>query len=93
MSPFNVSFFPVNLVTNLTSLILYPNPTTSQLNVNIKDGSYDRIIIFSSTGQLIKTIEPNSSELTIDVSQYASGLYFARFVKDKSAFTKRFIKK
>jgi len=71
---------------------LYPNPTNSVLNIDILDGSFDEISVFSTTGMLIKQIEPNGNKLTIDVSQFATGMYFIRFVSNGLAVTKRFIK-
>ncbi|MEM7187617.1 MAG: GEVED domain-containing protein, partial [Bacteroidota bacterium] len=50
---------------------LYPNPTTSKLTIDILEGSYDEIMVFSTTGKLVKQIDPNGN-LTIDVSQFAS---------------------
>lgn len=71
---------------------LYPNPATSKLTIDILEGSYDEIMIFSTTGTLVKQIDPNGSNFTIDVSQFASGMYFVRFVSNGLAVTKRFIK-
>jgi len=71
---------------------LYPNPTNSVLNIDILDGTYDEISIFSTTGKLVKKVEPNGNNLTIDVSQFATGMYFVRFVSNGLAVTKRFIK-
>jgi chitodextrinase len=71
---------------------LYPNPTNSILNIEITKGSYDEIMIFSPTGQLVKTIKPSNDSLAIDVSEFASGMYFVRFVSNGLAVTRRFIK-
>lgn len=71
---------------------LYPNPTTSILNIEISEGSFDEIMIFSTAGQLVKTIKPSDDNLAIDVSEFASGMYFVRFVSNGLAVTKRFIK-
>lgn len=72
---------------------MYPNPTRSQVTIDILDGDFDEILIFSSTGTMVKKINPNIDALSIDVSQYASGVYFVRFVsKEGLAVTKRFIK-
>ena len=71
---------------------LYPNPANSQLNIEILDGTYDEIMVFSSTGKLVETISGGSDSMSIDVSKYATGMYFVRFVTGKLAVTKRFIK-
>ncbi len=71
---------------------LYPNPTNSVLNIDILEGSFDEIMIFSTTGAMVKKVEPNGTNLTIDVSEFAAGMYFVRFVSNGLAVTKRFIK-
>ncbi|MGY3794602.1 GEVED domain-containing protein [Aquimarina sp. 433] len=75
-----------------SNISLYPNPASSQLNIEIVGGSFTQIEIFSSTGAVAKKINPNVDSLSIDVSQLASGMYFARFTStDGFAITKRFV--
>ncbi len=71
---------------------LYPNPANERLNISILDASFDEILIFSSTGALIKTLDTSSNDLSVDVSEFSSGLYFIRFVANGLAMTKRFVK-
>ena len=72
---------------------LYPNPTRSQLTIDILDETYDEVIIFSSTGTIVQQINPKEDSLSIDVSKLSSGMYFVRFVsKEGLAVTKRFVK-
>ena len=71
---------------------LYPNPAQTILNIKIKEGQYDEIMIFSSVGNLVKTIRPEQNDISINVSDLASGMYFVRFVTGKLAVTKRFVK-
>lgn len=80
-----------NATTN-DNIKLYPNPTNSILNIEILEGNFDEIVVFSSTGKVIQTIDPNTDNLSVDVSQLASGMYFVRFVSNGLAATKRFIK-
>ncbi|MDC8004976.1 GEVED domain-containing protein [Aureisphaera galaxeae] len=71
---------------------LYPNPTQSRLNIEILNGAFDEIVIFSSAGQIVHEAEGGIDKFTVDVSQFASGMYFVRFVSNGKAVTKRFIK-
>lgn len=72
---------------------LYPNPTRSQLTIDVLDERYTEIIIFSSTGTIVQEINPKEDSLSVDVSKLSSGMYFVRFVsKEGLAVTKRFIK-
>ena len=72
---------------------LYPNPTRSQLTIDVLDETYEEITIFSSTGTIVQKMNPKQGSLSVDVSKLSSGMYFVRFVsKDGLAVTKRFIK-
>lgn len=71
---------------------LYPNPTNDILNIVILEESYDEITIFSTTGNIVKSVKDVENTMSIDVSEYATGLYFVRFVTGKFAVTKRFVK-
>jgi hypothetical protein len=75
-----------------SNIKIYPNPTNAMLNIDILEGTYDEIVIFSTSGKLLYKVENNSNNLSIDVSQYASGMYFIKFVSNGIAVTKRFIK-
>jgi hypothetical protein len=76
------------------SIKVFPNPASSTLNIRLEnDIEVERVLIFSYTGQLVKTLELNQTDVSIDISQLASGMYFARFENNSLAFTKRFIKK
>lgn len=71
---------------------LFPNPANTSLNIEILNEKYDEITIFSTNGNLVKTIDEVENNMTIDVSQFTSGVYFVRFVTGKFAVTKRFVK-
>ena len=71
---------------------LYPNPVDQMLTIETGNGTFDEIIVFSATGQVIYQANEHAELLQVDVSQYASGMYFVRFVSEGLAFTKRFIK-
>ncbi len=71
---------------------IYPSPATSILNVNIYAEDFNEIVIFSPKGGILKKIYTKESELSIDVSQFSSGMYFAKFISPTTSITKRFIK-
>ncbi len=71
---------------------LFPNPAYTVLNIEILNGQYDEILVYSMTGQLVGQIDPSSEQLTMDVSNLATGMYFVRFISEGLATTKRFIK-
>ena len=77
---------------SLNNIKLYPNPARTQLNIEIAHGKFEEITIFSSNGAIVKQIQPDNAITQIDVSEFASGMYFVRFVSEGLAVTKRFIK-
>jgi len=79
--------------TTNANISMHPNPAESVVYIEIKEGQYDEIQIFSMTGQLVKTLQQTDRNLTLDVSDFASGMYFVRFVADGFAHTKRSVKK
>ena len=74
------------------NISMYPNPVNSELTIAIKEGNFDEIKIFSSTGAMVKKLSPKVGANVIDVSQFTTGVYFVRFVSKRLAVTERFIK-
>lgn len=71
---------------------IYPNPASSRLMLEVLDGTYDEIMIISTNGTIVKSISSGQRQVQIDVSEFASGMYFVRLVSNGLATTKRFIK-
>ena len=78
---------------NYPSLRVYPNPTNGQLRIECRDGACPvptEIEIYSVVGQLLQSKIINlQSEILIDISHLANGIYFlkinnkvVRFVKE-----------
>ena len=63
----------------LSTILLYPNPTHSSVNVELGDGvRATDIRIFNAFGQLISSTSVTSSRTNIDVSQMPNGIYFVQ---------------
>ncbi|MCH9661753.1 MAG: T9SS type A sorting domain-containing protein [Bacteroidetes bacterium] len=78
--------------TSVDNIKLFPNPAQSVINIEINEGSYDEIVVFSTTGKIVYSTKSEEQSIQVDVSRLASGTYFVRFVSNKKAVTKRFIK-
>ncbi len=76
----------------LKNINLYPNPASALLNIEITRGSFEEIIISSSTGAIVKQLKPEERTFAVDISDFASGMYFVRFVSKRLTLTKRFVK-
>lgn len=72
---------------------IYPNPTSTNLNVNNVD-SFDEIKIINAIGQLIKlnVIKLNDNSISIDVSSLQSGIYYLSLENGSEKVIKRFVK-
>ena len=69
----------------IVDLTLYPNPTTGMVNVqftmnNVQFGEGE-IQVLDMYGRLLQTVETcHGASLQIDLSHYATGIYFVRMV-------------
>lgn len=76
--------------TESSRIILYPNPITSNLYIASANEKIEKVLIYSFTGALVKTIT-NSSE-SVDVSNLNAGSYLVKVTTDKGSFTQKIIK-
>lgn len=54
-----------------TSIVVYPNPTTSSVTINTNNGEEPQVRVFNSQGTLLQQTKSN----TINLGNYAKGLY------------------
>jgi len=67
-----------NLSTENNTLIdftYYPNPSNDKVTINSKN-EFNNLRIYSVTGQLLYSDKNEASTTTVDISQFASGVYF-----------------
>ena len=76
----------------LKNTILFPNPTTGQVTIQNAQCIMETVEILDVYGKLLTYKEVNDSTTTIDVTNYASGVYLVRVHTDKGIVTKRIIK-
>jgi hypothetical protein len=76
------------------NLILFPNPVTNILHVNVKDKSYAHysLMIYDSCGQLLIEEYNLSDTNSIDAESLTSGIYFLNLEKDGVQNWRKFIK-
>jgi hypothetical protein len=73
---------------------LYPNPTNSILNIEIKNElSNGTVEVYDMLGKQIFKLTITSNNVSkIDVSNWNNGLYLVKISSDESIETKRFVK-
>jgi len=78
----------------LNGLNVYPNPTQGILNISSDNGDLpDSFTIYNSLGQVMANIKVSStSNLNVNTSTYANGLYFIKLDKGNQSKTIKFIK-
>ncbi|RMA66291.1 T9SS type A sorting domain-containing protein [Ulvibacter antarcticus] len=74
------------------NISLYPNPTTDVLNIASDELSVSEIKIYDSKGSLIKKLSNSNINKTIDVSKFASGIYYVQISSEEKIMTKMFVK-
>ncbi|MDH7911366.1 T9SS type A sorting domain-containing protein [Winogradskyella sp. SYSU M77433] len=74
------------------SLSLYPNPVSDVVNFISKDRIVDEVKLFSSQGQLIKTLKSENIE-SLDISHLSNGVYLIQTKSGQDTSTFKIIKK
>ena len=75
---------------NLNQTVVYPNPADSKLFVDSQNNLVDKIEIFNSLGQTVKTI--NDGFDVINISDFASGIYLMKLYSEDKTINRKFIK-
>ncbi len=79
-----------------TDIKLFPNPVINQISISRNESMLGSVItIIDMTGKVIKstTIDTATKQMTMDISELNSGLYFIKTYQNKQTLTKQFIKK
>ncbi len=68
----------IDAIADNASVLIYPNPTSNQLHITLKDGAtLNQFQLFDICGRLVesKTLQ-NENSFTVDVSNFSDGIYF-----------------
>ena len=78
-----------------TAVVLYPNPATSQIQIQVADSRFlgAEMQIFDVYGKLISNATIEALSTQVDVSQLANGMYMVRINAAEGMVTKRFVKR
>ncbi|MBT0607941.1 T9SS type A sorting domain-containing protein [Aequorivita echinoideorum] len=76
----------------LTSLELYPNPVTEVVYLDSYK-TISSITILSPLGQTLKSFNPNNKKISINLEEFAAGIYFIQIESENIQILKRIIKK
>lgn len=76
---------------DLKQISVYPNPVNSEVFINSQNNVINKIEIFNSIGQTVKTI--NSGFDMVSVSDFAPGVYLIKLYSEDGTISKKIIKK
>ena len=71
------------------SILIFPNPTTSIINVNA-NSTIKSTALYDMQGRVLKTILGNTKVL--DISDKANGIYFMKIITDKGSKVEKIVK-
>lgn len=75
-----------------TSIVLYPNPVTAQLQLTLpRNRIQERITIADVSGKIV--LEQNGGRDAVEVVQLASGVYIIQVVAEDAVFVGKFVKR
>jgi hypothetical protein len=76
-----------------TSFNVFPNPTTSELNIQVAANENGVIRIFNANGQLVRSFNNfNNGTTRVDVSDLANGVYDVQYQNANGTSNQRFVK-
>jgi len=79
---------------------IYPNPANNEIEISVPQKSFTSAIsieILNTTGQVLKSMNINNNHAKIDISGFASGMYFIKVIPiaigtDAGIAVKKFVK-
>jgi hypothetical protein len=76
-----------------TTFNVFPNPTTSELNIQLSANENGVITIFNANGQLVRSFNNfNNGTTKVDVSNLANGVYNVQYQNAEGTSNQRFVK-
>ena len=89
----NFETLPDGVNEYVNSTMLYPNPTTGQFTIYNEQCTIENVEVYDIYGKLLNSVEVNDNKAVLDVTGYASGIYFTRIYTDKGMVVKQIVKK
>lgn len=73
-------------------IFIYPNPASDYLTISVPESLIFRVKITDLYGKVIKDVSRSSDQLTINIQEYSSGIYFVNVELANSKYVKKIIK-
>lgn len=75
-----------------TAISLYPNPTKNTLQLSTQDKKINQVNIYTMTGSKVLQLDIDTVSPSVDVSNFASGVYFIQLYSGRNVALKKFVK-
>jgi hypothetical protein len=79
-------------IANNKALQLYPNPASSELNIEVDGSNKNNVVIVNALGQIVHSAQINGAHHSIDVANWTPGMYFVKIEAKGFVSNKSFIK-
>lgn len=86
---FSTTSFAEEIGNEEPSFVLYPNPASDMVNINIPADSHAKISVYDISGSLVKHVDKSAG--SIDVSSLSSGVYTVRINDGRKVTNKRLV--
>lgn len=70
---------------------IYPNPSKGIFQVINTKNKLESILVYNTTGQSVKQIQPTGNQEEIDLTNYSTGIYYLQIKTDKELITKKIL--
>ena len=77
---------------DMTNVAVYPNPTTSSLNI-VAPATLENVELFTVLGNRVVNLLPKTSNVTMDISTLPAGVYILKVYTEDAMGTIRIVKK
>ena len=77
---------------NQNQVLIYPNPVSSIINIDLGDSIASKVILFDMNGRVMQT-ENIVNSSGIEICNLANGMYLMQITTDKGVVSKKIVKK
>ena len=74
------------------SLRVYPNPANDKIEIDLPVLKNTHIEIISAEGKILRSIQPQSEKIKVEIGDLANGVYIIKVISDQETKNKKLIK-
>jgi hypothetical protein len=79
---------------NAGNISIYPNPTASELNINLQQlNGVSTILLLNTSGQILQQIQAEQNISTLQLETFAAGTYMLKVVNKQQQFVYKILKR